>query len=210
MRARGGRRIIPSPRRPSRDGRSREAGERQRMTSRREFLEIGIAASTWPLATHAARAAGLGEISSAELRREPVPLYKVIYDTRFPQSVAFGRRAAALGVDAHAIEGDMTRLWFDDVYHRWKQAPAAIAGLTAHGPLFCFERLAWEQGLRVVFRAEHGCDAAGALARTDWSAAMAEVVTQCPSGKAELDSIEIASPGAAGTLATEPLYSWVI
>jgi len=198
------------------------------MTSRREFLEIGIAASTWPLATHAARAAGLGEISSAELRREPVPLYKVIYDTRFPQSVAFGRRAAALGVDAHAIEGDMTRLWFDDVYHRWKQAPAAIAGLTAHGPLFCFERLAWDQGLRVVFRAEHGCDAAGALthalsgprrllaaargalARTDWCAAMAEVVTQCPSGKAEIDSIEIASTGAAGTLATEPLYSWVI
>ena len=50
----------------------------------------------------------------------------------------------------------MTRLWFDDIYHRWKESPVAIAGLTAQGQLFCFERLAWDQGLRVVFRAEHG------------------------------------------------------
>jgi hypothetical protein len=198
------------------------------MTSRREFLQIGIAASTWSLATQAARAAGAGvrEIATAS-HAEPMPLYKVIYDTRFPESVAFGSRAAALGAQVHAIDGDMTRLWFDDIYHRWKQAPVAIAGLTAHGPLFCFERLAWDQGLRVVFRAEHGRDtgllmhavtgptgmlgaAREAIARADWGVAMADVVTRCPSGKAEIDSFGVAAASAAGTLATESLFSWVI
>jgi hypothetical protein len=43
----------------------------------------------------------------------------------------------------------------------WTKQPVAIAGLTAHGPLFCLERLAWDHGMRVVFRAEHpaGIDA---------------------------------------------------
>jgi len=197
------------------------------MTSRREFLQIGIAASTWPLATQAARAVGIGE-SAATPHAVPMPLYKVVYDTRFPESVAFGRRAAALGAHVHAIDGDMTRLWFDDIYHRWKQAPAAIGGLTAHGPMFCFERLAWDQGLRIVFRAERGLDDGGLLTNTvsgpksmlglarvaiesdDWAAAMADVVTRCPSGKTEIDSFVVLARSASGTLATESLYSWVI
>jgi hypothetical protein len=197
----------------------------QRMTSRREFLQIGIAASSLPLASQVARAASIGEFAQS---RAPVPLYKVVYDSRFPATVAFGDRARALGADVHAIDGDMTRLWFDDIYHRWAQSPVAIAGLTAHGPLFCFERLAWDQGLRVVFRAEHGPDAEGvlrnvvsgprsmldlaraALDRNDWSAAMADVVTRCPSGKAEIDSFEVAARHASAALATESLYSWVI
>ena len=197
------------------------------MTNRREFLQIGIAASTLPLATQVSRAAGLRDVDAAQWRA-PVPLYKVVYDSRFPESVAFGNRAEALGVDVHPIDGDMTKLWFDDIYHRWKSAPVAIAGLTAHGPLFCFERLAWDQGLRVVFRAEHGLDAAGsltsavsgprsmlglargALERRDWAVAMADVVTQCPSGRAEIDTCEVAARGPSAALATESLYSWVI
>ena len=197
------------------------------MTSRREFLQIGIAASTLPFASSAARAAGIADLVAAS-RAESLSLYKVIYDTRFPESVAFGRRAAALGAAVHAIDGDMTRLWFDDIYHRWKEAPVAIAGLTAHGPLFCFERLAWDQGLRVVFRAEHGENTSGLLmhvasgprsmlGRTrdafeseDWSAAMADVVTQLPNGKAEIDSLGVAARNTTCSLATESLYSWVI
>ena len=195
------------------------------MTSRRQFLQIGIAASAWPLATQAARAAGFDGFSGAVTGRlPPVPLYKVVYDARFAASVAFGRRAAGLGAPAHAIQGDMTRLWFDDIYHRWKQSPVAIAGLTAQGPLFCFERLAWDQGLRVVFRAEHGptahllsgpesllADARSALANADWAAEMATVVTSCPSGRAEIGSATVACARGSGlSPADEPLYSWVI
>jgi hypothetical protein len=192
------------------------------MTSRRTFLQIGIAASAWPLATHAARAAGLGGAASSG--PPALPLYKVVYDTRFAASVAFGRRAASLGQPVHAIQGDMTSLWYHDVYHRWKHSPVAIAGLTAQGPLFCFERLAWDEGLRVVFRAEHGAtehalsgpeslliEARDALANADWAAEMASIVTRCPSGRTEIGSAAVAcARGGALAGADDPLYSWVI
>ena len=114
------------------------------MTNRRELLKIGLAAAALPVAAHAALVETHG-----------VPLYKVLYDTRFPASVAFARRAAAGGLAVRAMAGDMTPFWYDDLYHRWKQGPAAIAGLTAYGALFCLERLAWDQRMRVVYRGEH-------------------------------------------------------
>jgi hypothetical protein len=116
------------------------------MASRREFLQAGIAASLLPVA------------AAAAAPKDPVPsvsFYKVIFDERFPASVAFGDEWKARGARVHAIRGDITDLWFHDLDRRWKQhGPAAIAGLTAHGPLFCLERLAWEHGMRVVSRVE--------------------------------------------------------
>ncbi len=118
------------------------------MTSRRQFLKAGLAASALQIAARA-------DIGAAEPPAATVSLYKVLYDTRFPASVAFARRAAARGLAVHAMAGDMTRFWYDDLYHRWRQGPAAIAGLTGEGALFCLERLAWEQRMRVVYRGEH-------------------------------------------------------
>lgn len=197
------------------------------MTNRREFLQIGIAASALPLAAQAARAAEpLGWLGAAEA--PTVPLYKAVYDRRYADSAAFARRVEARGVAVHAIEGDMTRLWYDDLYHRWRNEPAAIAGLTAHGPLFCLERLAWDSGLRVVFRAEHvpvaGTvehrvdgplamldDARAAAAERAWGARFAELVTRCPTGRAEIGSFSVCGPASgAATADAEPLYTWVI
>jgi hypothetical protein len=118
------------------------------VTSRRQFLQIGITATAWPIVARAADAAGVDP-------RQDTPLLGVVYDTRFAESVAFARRSAALGLRVHAIDGDMTRLWYDEIYHVWQQRPTALAGLTAHGPLFCFAELARDVGMRVVFRAEH-------------------------------------------------------
>jgi hypothetical protein len=192
------------------------------MTNRREFLQIGIAATTLPLATQAVRAANLADASA-----DHVPLYKVLYDLRFPESVAFARRAATLGVDVHAIEGDMTRFWYDDLHHRWQRGPAAIAGLTAHGPLFCLERLAWDQGMRVVLRAEHKFAGSTCVAHelngpiamlhvtsrpetNDWPDRMADLVTQCPRGRAEIASTVRSSNIPATGVHEDSLYSWVI
>ncbi|HEY8519364.1 MAG TPA: hypothetical protein VIN61_04745 [Gammaproteobacteria bacterium] len=192
------------------------------MTNRRRFLQIGLAASAWPIASRAARAAGVGPSPVT------VPLYKVVYDARFPESVAFGRRAEALGLVTAAIDGDMTRLWYDDLYHRWREGPAAIAGLTAHGALFCLEQLAWDQRMRVVFRAEHrpgdACvahDLTGPAemsapnvrleaAGTAWAERMAELVARCPSGRTEIVRTAAATPGASFPAAADALYSWVI
>lgn len=92
-------------------------------------------------------------LASSE-RGEQANFYKVIFDERFPASVAFGAEWKARGEAVHAIRGDITDLWFHDLDHQWKKRPVPIAGLTAHGPLFCLERLAWDHGMRVVSRVE--------------------------------------------------------
>jgi hypothetical protein len=194
------------------------------MTNRRELLGAGLAASALSLAAPSTFAAVTGIAPAAE--RGGVPVYKVLYDTRFPASVAFARRAATRGLSTQAMDGDMTQFWYDDLYHRWRQGPAAIAGLTAHGALFCLERLAWDQRMRVVFRAEHAPQADGVLhtieapqpllsaaaraaAEPGWAAAMADVVLQCPGSRA-LGTTGAETVGAKSPRAAEPLFSWLI
>lgn len=192
------------------------------MTSRREFLKVGLTASA--LLPVGARANFVG----VEARARVVPLYKVLYDTRFAASVAFASRAAARGVSVHAMAGDMTSFWYDDLYHRWRQEPAAIAGLTAHGALFCLERLAWEQRMRVVYRGEHtaaasGCvthrfegpaqlAAAAAEATVDvgWASALADVVAECPRRREEAGVAQSSTIRTDAAVLSEPLFSWVI
>ncbi len=195
------------------------------MTSRRQFLQIGVTATTWPFASRAAQAAGVGLGGG-----EPMPLYAVVYDTRFADSVEFGHRAGRLGFRTRAIEGDMTRFWYEDLYHRWRRGPAAIAGLTAHGPLFCFEQLARDQGMRVVFRGEHRPAAGGGTGhafsgpatmlsealelsgrRGSFGIPMADVVAHCPQGRNEIASVRADTAARLALLGDDDaLYTWVI
>lgn len=191
-------------------------------TSRREFLLIGAGATAWPLVAGAAHAAGV------DAGVDATRLAAVVYDTRFPDSVAFARRCEALGAETHATDGDMTRLWYDDIHRLWQQGPAAIAGLTAHGPLFCFAELARVVRMRVVFRAEHRAVASGGThmltgpmpmvsdalraCRQDASLgpAMADIVVRCPRGRVEMASATVETTGVIPTRDDEPLYTWVI
>jgi hypothetical protein len=187
------------------------------MTSRRDLLKVGVAASALPLAALA-----------ADQPEPAVALYKVLYDTRFPASAAFALRAAARGVVVEAMSGDMTRFWYSDLHHQWKNAPAAIAGLTAHGALFCLERLAWDHRMRVVFRGEHslgrgGCvmhrfdgpaallpSAADAATECAWAAALADVVVACPAAGTARGSAHALTANAGTPPTSEKLFSWVI
>jgi hypothetical protein len=189
------------------------------MTNRRELLKIGIAAAVLPVA---ARAASL-ERAAPDAQR----LYKVVYDTRFPASAAFARRAAAVGLAVQAMAGDMTRFWYDDLYHRWKHGPAAIAGMTAYGALFCLERLAWDLRMRVVFRGEHEAapggrvahrfegpaallTAAAAAVRPAWAAAVADVIAGCPRERVARHTARAVTVEASTWPLSETLFSWVI
>lgn len=124
------------------------------MSNRREVLQMGMALSVLPFEA-GARAAP----SASPAEGAPLAFFRALFDTRFPASRAFGEGMAARGIATVAMTGDMTAAWLDTLYPRWQKGAAPIVGLTAHGPLFCLERLAWDHGMRVVFRAQHSSSA---------------------------------------------------
>ena len=187
------------------------------MTNRREFLQTAAALSAAPLAGRAAFADG----------RERVMLDAVIFDSRHAEARDFGTRASFLGAPLRAIEGDVTDLWQNELLSLWREAPAAIAGLTERPALFLLERLAWDHGLRVVFEAEHAPSEHGlaahrvlraadprlaeelGLAGRAWPRALA--VALVGTGRAAADDIRPTDAALAAHL-DEPtkLYSWII
>jgi hypothetical protein len=195
------------------------------MASRREFLQMGVAALALPISAHAAFSP-----ASSALTGEPMtPLYKVIFDERFASSRAFASEAKSLGTPVHAIKGDITDFWFHDLYARWKESPVAIAGLTAHGPIFCLERLAWDQRMRVVFRGDHRYRDDGTMEHalsgpatmlrqatelnsgaTDWQNVFGGLVTKCPSARFQASQANIVAPTVKQSDDPEHLISWII
>jgi hypothetical protein len=197
------------------------------MASRREFLQVGIAALALPISAHAA----LSPAASARENTIPVtPLYKVVFDERFPASVAFGDEARSLGLPTHSIRGDITDLWFHELDAQWKKKPAAVAGLTAQGALFCLERLAWDHGMRVVFRGDHQYLPAGAIEHVltgpesvvrqaanlqddgdTWAARIANFVARIPESHSTPAKATIHGRATApANIEADDLISWVI
>ncbi len=197
------------------------------MTNRREFLQIGLAATALP-------AAGGLFSSGAEATVAPsvptIPLYKVLFDDRFAQGKAFGDVASNLGLACHAMQaGDVTDFWYHDLDLAWRAEPKPIAGFTRHGPLFVLEHFGWDRGLRVVFRAEHHSLGGGVIehrlsgpaeslstaaalipAGNDWVRLMAAKVTQCAAGCSQPAERTVVTRGAASLPDDETFYSWVI
>ena len=99
------------------------------MTSRRQFLQIGMVASAATLVEQTA-------IASADPGGSVLPIYAAVYDARFAEGIEFGRCSESLGLSTRRIEGDMTAVWYGDFHPLWTRRPIAIAGLTGHGALF--------------------------------------------------------------------------
>jgi hypothetical protein len=156
-------------------------------------------------------------------------LYAAIYDERFAPSLAFAREARSLGCSVRGLDrGDVTRLWYHDLYHRWRQGPAAIGGLTSPDALFVLETFGNDAGLRLRFRAEHRIaadrvehrlrgpaelvgQAALGPAGEHWGARIAHLVARCPGARVtpiERDSVSMHAARAA--LAPQLLVSWVL
>ena len=198
--------------------------------SRREFLQTGIAASVLPLGLGGWRlGGGTAEGSSSGAEGASLPLYKVLFDRRFAPGVTFARAAEAIGADTLGFEGDITDIWFRDLSLRWAREPVAIAGLTAHGPLFCLERWGWDHGLRVVYqtrhdrleegRAGHAIRGPRSVVRRvsealrasgPWSRQLARPMTSCPPGETESIAGDIITADGGDIDPDEPLFSWVI
>lgn len=202
------------------------------MGTRRDFLQMGVAASALPFADKA-----FGSMRSPASAAFPVmPLYKVVFDERIPDSVVFAQHMQELGATVHGMSGDITDFWFHELHARWTKEPMAVAGLTAHGPLFCLERLAWDHRMRVVYRAEHRMRADGRIEHAvsgpdsmvkaaadlvdgarDWSVHVANIVSRCPhvcSERADVTIVSSLSSSIGARVSVhdeqEPLISWVI
>jgi len=197
------------------------------MTNRREFLQIGLAATALPAASGLFSAPADASVAAPT---SAIPLYKVVFDDRFAEGKAFGDVAARLGVGFHAMQGgDVTDFWYHDLDLAWRAGPKPIAGFTRHGPLFVLERLGWDRGLRVAFRGEHRSlgdgviehrlsgpaetlsNASGLIpAGKEWVRLMGAMVTQCAAGCSSPIERTVVTRGVERLPDDETFYSWVI
>lgn len=178
------------------------------MINRRKLLQLGAAFGAAPLSgVLATTKSSLARASAAppeSIQPEPRQrLYKVILDRRFEDARAFGREIARLGSAAllHSFDGDLTDVWYRDLHPRWRLGATAIVGLTDYGAIFCLERLAWDFGMRTVFRCDHevGAD-------MDWSRHAAQLLALRPN----LPAIAPLGPPPARTSGRPSLVSWAI
>ncbi len=186
------------------------------MMNRRGF--VGTAASA------AALAAATRTLAAASDHRR---IYKVVVDERFAAAAAFAGEARRAGATIHPIRGDVTELWFEDLYHRWRREPAAVAGLTTGVSLYCLSEVARDAGLKVVYHAEHETAGDGRtthqafgsermraqaarLGGGDWAAEAARIVLSCPRTDFRRTPVERISALLRAGEHPDRLSSWVI
>jgi hypothetical protein len=192
------------------------------MLNRRTFVQAGVAA--WSVSLMG----GPGSAWSAAAGSNRIDFYKVLFDRQHPAARNFGGAAEAAGLTVQAIDRDVTALWYDDLYHRWRRGPAAIAGLTPVPVAFCLQLLGQDAGMRMVFRAQHTPLGDGRIEHrlsgprtvlegaavldggTDWSPGAARLVAACPAGRSDRSTRVLTSDCPAGSAFQEPLVSWVI
>jgi hypothetical protein len=189
-------------------------------------VKTAIGISALPLIGGAFGSAGVASVGSS--------LRSALVDERNDASCAFGRAVRAHGIAVHHSRGDWSQLWLDYLDREWRVRPAAIAGVTYHGPLFTFEQLARSRGMRPVFVAErrryrngavslrvNGSAAAATRAEQSiglddeaWGASMAEIFVGLsaaagdpPPGHAEMTN-GIEAPFL--TEHSDPIYAWMI
>jgi hypothetical protein len=189
------------------------------MANRREFIQSGAAAV----------AASIPGLSSLAAAVACMPLYKVIYDARFPAARAFAREAQRTSA-THAIRGDVHDVWYDDLYYRWQKTPLAIAGMTDYNAMFLLAMFAQDVGMRVIYRAHHRTQPDGRVVHeafgpttqeyrtaelggdaSEWGGAAARIVTTWPADARHISRARstIADANVRGVGAETPL-SWII
>ena len=119
------------------------------MKTRREVLKISATALTLSSIGH-------GVLGFADDKSSGLPFYKVLFEDRVGDSLAFATQVRDLGGSVYGVHGELHELWADDLHHVWQQGAAAIAGLTTEHDAFTLEILGREVGLAPVFRGVHG------------------------------------------------------
>ena len=136
------------------------------MKTRREVLKISATALTLSSIGH-------GVLGFADDKSSGLPFYKVLFEDRVGDSLAFAARVRGLGGSVYGVHGELHELWADDLHHVWQQGAAAIAGLTTEPDAFTLEVLGREAGLAPVFRGVHAFVDAQTVRHEIWGSASA-------------------------------------
>lgn len=200
------------------------------MISRRTFLQGSMAMGG--LAFAGISVPGFASARTTGVDRVTLPIFSAIYDKGFPASAAFGAAAKQQGYSTHGIDGDITELWVRHLSERWQHEPVAIAGLTHASALFVLERLGWDHGLRVIFRAQHRVEVDGRIEhrlsgpssmlrafettvseRSNLGTCMAGVLAHCHGPERTPSTLSLMArpgPGLDADRDNRTLVSWVI
>jgi hypothetical protein len=159
------------------------------MQTRREFIQLGLAASAIPVL--------VGLPSLAGSRRPNA----VVFDERFPPGPELAREAQKQGLRTYGLRGEVTSLWYRDLEPSWRGGPMMVTGLTSESALFCLELLARDRGMRLVFRSDHWLGADGR-----WSPAASGLLSRCSDGPAAPVPVPLPDLGRNHS----HLVSWVL
>lgn len=118
------------------------------MTTRRQVLKTTATALTLSSIGH-------GVFGFADEKAAGLPFYKILYEDRAGDSLAFAASVRGLGGSVYGVHGELHELWATDLNPVWQRGPAAIAGLTTEPDAFTLEILGREAGLAPVFRGVH-------------------------------------------------------
>ena len=194
------------------------------MTSRREFIQRGLAASVLAACPLSARLLPDGNGND-----KPHRPFKIVFDQTFAEGAAFGAEAVSWGAAVRAIGSDVGGVWMNEIEPRLKRGPVAVAGLTALASLFCLELLGRDYGMGLACCTEHSPTAEGivhhlltgrdklsqwesrlAAGGKLWTAVAAAMVMNCPETLTPDPRVGLLDLAQPPWTARPSLFSWVI
>lgn len=198
------------------------------MSTRREFIQVGMAA-TVAITAHGPPAAA----EPVSMRTASVAngaLYKVVYDATFPAAMTFAAEAQRLGARTRGIRGDVTELWYHDLSRQWAQAPTPIAGMTTYQSMFVLALMARDARMRLTYQATHeaaldgtvehhcyGCVSflnrhclPAADAAEGWACAAAGIVMKWQAESIEIERETTIAAACKRSIEAQTLLSWII
>lgn len=112
------------------------------MISRRDMLKWGVVAPA---------VAGMPAVVQAAVQQGPnaLGIDALVLDRRFMPALGEQPRFTA---PVKWIEGDVTKLWFEQLDLRWRQPGFVLGGVTGPDALWVLEVLARDRGRRVTAR----------------------------------------------------------
>lgn len=191
------------------------------MTSRREVMQYAVALGA--LGSSIARAAAPVESPASG------PIGQVVVDPALEGAAQFLATARRHGAAVSLLDGDLGRVWMNEIEPRWRRGPTRLAGFTGGGALFCLELFARDYGMQLAYRIEHAGTAAAmqhsfagpapgaqgwsrelAAAGAHWSSAAAAFAIGNPGARCARPNLDLLDLSARCGRTVQTAYSWVI